>query len=471
MKLRLPSSLRGQLLLAVLLALAVAQAFSAAITVMTRTEAVRAAQIGDALDRTAALIFVLDRTPPDLHSNLLRATETPLTQLSIEARPALNADGPGLKRARRRLAAALSDTGPRQVRMALTDTSGTQLVKPPLPRPDHEGRARHRPPPPPGSLDPRALAVSTQLANGSWLNAEIRFPRPDRTLPVLPLLSFILAAAAIGLALLLTLGRMLGPLHRLAGAAERLGRGEEVGDLPATGPSEMRALTEAFNQMQQRLHRMVNDRTQMLAALGHDLRSPLTALRLRAEMVDDDETRERMLISLAEMGDMVEQTLTYARGVWTREAVETLDVRDLLAGLEADSGDAAARLVLPDAPVMMRLRPATIRRALRNLIDNARRYGGNADAVEIALRPGPQSVTIEIADRGPGIPEAELPRVFDPFVRLEASRSRETGGTGLGLSIARSIVQAHGGEVTLLNRPGGGLLARVTLPRPADETG
>ncbi|AXC51207.1 HAMP domain-containing protein [Paracoccus suum] len=467
----LPTSLRGQLLLAVLLALAVAQAISAAITVVTRTEAVRAAQIGEALDRTAALIFVLDRTPRDLHANLLRATETPLTQLAIEARPTLDSDGPGLKRARRRLAAAMSDVGERTMRMALTDISGAQVIAPPQPPPqrlDRDGRMRRRPPP--DSVDPRALTISLQLADGDWLNAEIRFPRPDHSLPVLPLVSFILAAAAIGVALWLTLGRMLGPLRRLAGAAERLGRGEEVGDLPATGPFEMRALTEAFNQMQQRLHRMVSDRTQMLAALGHDLRSPLTALRVRAEMVDDDETRERLLISLAEMGEMVEQTLTYARGVWTREAVESVDARDLLRDLE-DEGEhkgVGMRLVLPDAPVMLRLRPATIRRALRNLIDNARRYGGAADAVEITLRAGAQTATIEIADRGPGIPEAELPRMFDPFVRLEASRSRETGGTGLGLSIARSIVQAHGGEVTLLNRPGGGLIARLTLPRPVE---
>lgn len=466
MRLRRPDSLRGQLLLAALLGLAVAQVIGAAITVTTRQQAVRAAMLGDAVDRVEALVYVLERTPADVQGSLLRAVETPLTRLSVDAAPVLAADGPGLARARRRLVAALTDAGePRDVRMAMTTAAGDAVPPPQWPPQGPrrwQGPPRHHAPPPPSSLAPDALTLSIPLASGDWLNAQVRFPRLERGLPAMSLLTVVLAAAAIGLALWLVLARLLGPLRRLAGAAERLGRGEEVGPLPVSGPSEMRALTEAFNQMRQRLHRMVSDRTQMLAALGHDLRSPLTALRLRAEMVEEDETRERLMVSLDEMQEMVEQTLTYARGVWTAEGVEDVDAGAMLRDLAGEAG--GLPLHLPPAPVLLRLRPATIRRALRNLIDNARRYG---TGVEIALHPRPDSIAIEIADRGPGIPPEELARVFDPFVRLEASRSRETGGAGLGLSIARSIVQAHGGEVTLANRAGGGLVATVTLPRPA----
>lgn len=473
-----PASLRGQILLAVLAALAVAQLVGAAITVAARQEAVRSVQQGEALDRVAALVFVLERTPPGLHGNLLRAAETPMTRLTLDDRPRIAADAPLLRRPAARLAALLGDAAPRDIRVTLTERPPAPRVAPGAApraadrgappedrrvarrdgRPEAERAFRHR-----AEEEARTLAISVPLMGSRWLNASIGFAAPERRLPVLPALSFVLAAAAIGAALWLTLARLLGPLRGLAAAAERLGRGEEPGALPVTGPSEMRALTDAFNQMQTRLQRLLTARTQMLAALGHDLRSPLTALRVRAEMVDEDETRERMLESLAEMGEMVDQTLAFARGVWTAEAVETVEIGTLLATLAEEEG---AGFTPPAQPVLLRLRPATMRRALRNLIDNARRYGGGA--VEIGLTVGPEAVEVAIMDRGPGIPEAELARVFDPFVRLEASRSRETGGTGLGLSIARGIVQAHGGEVRLANREGGGLAAIVTLPRPAD---
>lgn len=481
------TSLRGRMLIAVLLALLLAQGIAMWIAMGARQEAVRSARTGDALDRIAALVFVLERTPPDLHANLLRAVETPLVVLTLDDAPSLAEPSPRLSRLARRLGAELGDDMARDIRVAVIDTgtgarntsdrndsdsgrstspAGNQAARGEMhAHPGHHGEAgsrqSHRPVSP---RDSRKLAISLALQPEGWLNAEIRFPWPDRTLPATSFASFVLSAAAVAVALWLVLSRLVGPLRGLAGAAERLGRGEEVGMLPLTGPSEMRALTDAFNRMQERLHRMVSDRTQMLAALGHDLRSPLTALRIQTEMVDDDETRERLLASLAEMQEMVEQTLTYARGVWTAEPVETVDVTGFLSELAGDY-DPLLALDAPDKAVLLRLRPATIRRALRNLIDNARRYGGE---VGLALHVQPDVVRIEVSDRGPGIPEDQLAQVFDPFIRGEASRSRETGGTGLGLSIARSIAQAHGGDVSLANREGGGLVATLTLPRPPE---
>jgi signal transduction histidine kinase len=196
--------------------------------------------------------------------------------------------------------------------------------------------------------------------------------------------------------------------------------------------------------------------------LGHDLRSPITALRLRAEMVDDDETRERMIATLDEMQEMVEATLAYARGVSTDQPMDEADLVKLLAKLADELSETGPPVVLsPAACSVARFRRTAMRRALRNLIENAQRYGGG---VRMSLRNTGGTVEILIDDDGPGIPDAQLENVFDPFTRLETSRSRETGGAGLGLPIARAILRAHGGDVVLTNRAGGGLRAVVSMP-------
>jgi signal transduction histidine kinase len=207
---------------------------------------------------------------------------------------------------------------------------------------------------------------------------------------------------------------------------------------------------------------MVSDRTRMLAALGHDLRSPITALRVRAEMVDDDETRDRMVATLDEMQEMVDSTLAYARGVSTDQPMEATDLAALVRDLAAELSETGAEITLeaPD-PVRAGVRRTAMRRALRNLMENAQRYGGGA---RVSVKPAGDRVEIRVDDDGPGIPDRDLDKVFDPFTRLEASRSRETGGIGLGLPIARAILRAHGGDVVLSNRPEGGLQATVHLP-------
>tara|TARA_R110002096_G_scaffold31007_2_gene91874 strand:- start:98 stop:766 length:669 start_codon:yes stop_codon:yes gene_type:complete len=221
--------------------------------------------------------------------------------------------------------------------------------------------------------------------------------------------------------------------------------------------------------MQDRLTRFVSDRTRLLAALGHDLRSPLTALRVRAEMVDEQETREALVSSIEEMREMVDATLAFARGVATSEPYEPVDLQQFLEKLRTDMLDGFE--LVPSAPVQVRLRPQALRRALRNILDNAVRYGGGA---RVSYGQEDDHAVIRIRDEGPGIPEPELDQVFEPFFRLEKSRSRETGGSGLGLSIARTLLRAHGGDVRLSNHPEGGLLAEVTLPlhpRPQPNEG
>jgi signal transduction histidine kinase len=256
--------------------------------------------------------------------------------------------------------------------------------------------------------------------------------------------------------------RVTAPLASLSAAAEILGNDLNAPPMPETGTVEMRQASWAFNTMQGRLRSFIENRTRMLAAISHDLRTPLTLLRLRAENVEEVPERDKMLATIAEMDSMIGATLEFARDEAMVEARRRTDLTALLASVVDDMADTGIPVAMEQAqPIVYECQPAALKRALSNLIDNAVKYGKQARA---AIRSTPQSIEITVDDEGPGIPEDELGRVFQPFYRVEGSRSRETGGIGLGLAIALSVVQAHGGELTLSNRPGGGLRASVGLP-------
>jgi signal transduction histidine kinase len=262
--------------------------------------------------------------------------------------------------------------------------------------------------------------------------------------------------------------RLLVPVRTLAAAAEQLGRDVvNAPALPETGPSEIVTAAVAFNTMAARIRRFVEDRTFLLTAIGHDLRTPITRLKLRAEYMEDEEQRTKMLADLDEMEAMVAATLAFGRDITTSEAITPIDLAILLRTIldeaadgDPEHGDALSYAGPDHLPV--RARPLGLKRALTNLIGNALKYG---DAARIRLsQPAGQVVRIDIDDNGPGIAGKDADIVFEPFRRLETSRNRETGGSGLGLSIARNIIRAHGGDILLMNLPAGGLRASVTLP-------
>jgi signal transduction histidine kinase len=255
------------------------------------------------------------------------------------------------------------------------------------------------------------------------------------------------------------------PLHVLADAAEALGRDIDAPPLPEEGPAEIAQAARAFNTMQRRLARFIQDRTRVLAAMSHDLKTPITRMRLRAELMDDDELRQRFEADLKEMESMVTHTLEFMRGLGGNEARQAVDMMALLESLQSDN-EAMGRTVVVEghATAPYSAVVSLLKRCLANLMDNAVLYGKR---VTIHVEDTPQLLTLRFLDEGPGIPEAELEKVFEPFYRLEQSRSRETGGTGLGLTIARNIAQVHGGDIVLRNRPEGGLEAVLTLPRRA----
>ena len=452
-----PRTLRAQLVLLILGALLAAQAVSLWLFFDERGLAVRAALGLEAAGRAANVALLLEEAPEALRPSILRAANSPLVRFSLGAAPVVHRNDRGAGRAvAARVRDLLGDGADREVRVELHEV-GPQRRDVPRPMARMHREMMGVP------LAAVEMRLSIALSDGRWLNVATRFHRPPLQWPWAAMVSFLMTAAAtLGVAGWFLLSRITGPLARLAAAADRLGRGEDVAPLPEAGPEEVRELTAAFNRMQDRLTRFVADRTQLLAALGHDLRSPLTAMRVRAEMVDDDETRERLIATVEEMREMVEATLAFARGVTIAEASEPVDLASLLADLKTDLEETGTSVALSAAPgTVARIRPTALRRALRNLLDNACRYGGGA---ELTLETQGDEARIVVADRGPGIPEADLERAFDPFVRLEASRSRDTGGTGLGLSIARTIVQAHGGDLRLANRPEGGLAATLSLP-------
>ena len=215
--------------------------------------------------------------------------------------------------------------------------------------------------------------------------------------------------------------------------------------------------------MQERLIRYIEDRNRILAAVSHDLKTPITRLRLRTELLDDAPLREKFLTDLDDMQRMAQASLDFLRGGEDSEPLAPVDLNALLESLQEDAEDTGHAIRIDGAADQpLRCRPLALKRCLANLLDNALKYGQHA---EIAVRDTPARVALLVRDQGPGLPETELERVFEPFYRLESSRSRDTGGTGLGLSIARNIARAHGGELSLRNRPQGGLEARVELPR------
>lgn len=452
-----PQSLRMQIVLLVVLALAAAQGVSLVLLADQRSLAVRAALGDEATGRAANVVRLLEAAPEALHDPIVRAATSPLVRFGIGAAPSVSHvthDESGA--AESRVRALLGDDFSREVRAELHEVDSSIL---PLPYLEPEMADMHR-----EMMRGQVLAIELQLSialrGGQWLNVSTRFERPPLQWPQYATLSFGLTAAFILIAVFwYLLARVTGPLRLLAAAAEKLGPYQGGVVLPGSGPQEIRELIQAFNRMQERIVRLVAERTRMLAALGHDLRSPLTAMRVRSEFVEDDETRGSLIASIEEMQAMVESTLSFARGLADTETAQTCGLGNFLQDLQQDMPQ---RFTLHHGSAIdVRLRPNAMRRALRNVIENALRYGKQA-VVSYSADAG--AAVITVCDTGPGIPEQDLERVFDPFMRLEASRSLDTGGHGLGLPIARSILRAHGGEVTLENRPEGGLRAVLTLP-------
>jgi signal transduction histidine kinase len=304
--------------------------------------------------------------------------------------------------------------------------------------------------------------VRVGIPGGDTLLFRVAQGQRGAPLPRSLLFNLILLAALIAIALYaVTLG-ITRPLSKLARAAEAVGRDIRQPPLLESGSRELRDAARAFNTMQERMQRYVDSRTRVLAAMSHDLKTPLTRLRLRMATLNDPDLQTRVDQDLGEMESMVHGALTLLRGLNDDEPAEALDINELLARLQVEFAEMGTPFeVLGRTRSLYAAKPMALKRCLTNLISNATKFGGG---VSVTVEDGP-AVVIRVRDQGPGIPEEHLAKVFEPFYRVESSRNRDTGGTGLGLCIARDIAQAHGGSLKLSNLPRRGLLATLTLPR------
>ncbi|GGF73864.1 hypothetical protein GCM10007301_37100 [Azorhizobium oxalatiphilum] len=463
-------SLAARFICFTLLSLVLAQAVVFFISWDEHGQAMRKSAKSEMLSRGSSLVRVLEATPPSLQADILAASNTTATRYWITpsvpedvttwrmdawgqlteplARLPVHGKSPPALEPRIEKPRNASEVG-----------SPTWLDMPPYAWPiSRPAKFCY--------LDNAAgMGLAVQLENGSWLNAAFAKPQESfwnsQTIASLTASALVLSVLAIFAARGIAL-----PLKRLTRAAEALGRGQQIDPLPETGPDDIRQTAEAFNRMQERLTRFVEDRTRMLAAIGHDLRTPLTSLRLRAEFITDDEVREKVLSTVIEIQSMCEATLAFVREEGAAEETRAVDLAALVESLCEDLAELGQEVTfLETERLNYRCRPAALRRACRNVVENAVRYGERA---RVSILPGPDHVSIVVEDDGPGIAEDVQEQVFAPFFRLEHSRNRETGGVGLGLAIARTIVRHHGGDVLLANA-GQGLRVTIALPAmPSD---
>src|SRR6056297_803559 len=465
-----PRRAGGQLALLLILVLLVAQIITIVILAGERQGALRSASLEHVLQRVSDGYTLADTTDPERQERILRALSSPSLRLSIDPAPYLTEDrASGMTR---RLAEELG-LSVEQIRTAMEADEDDCLPD----RDDRRDRERH------DDEDdehheyeehrddddhhderhecPPVLGVSLALSSGQWFNARARPPAPSWLWLKATLTSVGITAVLLTLTLLLAVRRILRPMNELSQAAHAFGRGEKV-RIPEKGPEDVREVTRAFNQMQDQVGRAQEDRARLLAALAHDLRTPITSMRLRVEMLPEGEDRDRLLDSLREMQHLAEATLDFIRGT-TTEQHRRYDMATLLDSLCGDLQEMGLAVHCQDSPrCVLQGQPEAVKRALRNLIENAVNYGEQA---EVTLATTDTEAVVTIVDQGPGIPEAERERVFEPFYRLEHSRSRETGGAGLGLAIARTLIRGMGGDIRLGAGPDGkGLMVSVTLP-------
>ena len=437
-----PRSLSGRIVALTLLALVISQLVSFFLFMHERDRFLERVILGNMADNVAAAMRTLEFVPEGDRAEAVAALSTRDLRYRLAAAPGRAFAG--------RSDAANTFAHDMAGNMGIETTRVRVAIGP--------GLARG-----PNRRAGDALRMAVQIDDGVWLRARQMVFDPTRHWARSSLMTLVVSALLMVVIVVLTSRRITAPLRDLARAAERFGRGEDVEPLPEYGAEDIRRSVAAFNRMRERLARFVADRTRMVAAIAHDLRTPITALRLRLEFLPDDDNTRSMAATLEDMARMSEASLTFMREEAATEATRNVDLSALVDALCEDYRASGAAVVFePGARLALVCRPAAIRRALRNVIDNALTYGETA---QLALFDDDQAVTIQVIDEGPGIAEDEMGRVFDPFVRLETSRSRDTGGTGLGLSIARSVVQGHGGEITLSNRPQGGLAVVIRLPR------
>ncbi|MES2444913.1 MAG: HAMP domain-containing sensor histidine kinase [Pseudomonadota bacterium] len=452
----LPKSLTGQIALLVALALFVAQGINFALMLGARRDARFEQTIGPAVAR---LVDASERLtgPQDPPETPRRGPRDFDSRTRVRIQPTNPAAGvphrrPDIEEAIRR---GMTDGG-----IAVRDViAAVQPIDETTPMPRKMSAERMQRLRRLGA----ELRVAVQLPDGRWLSLDTGWSRNERVLIWQLIAQTLILYIVVLIPVLLATRRIARPLRTLAVAAGGFQPGDGAEPLEERGPGDVRAVIAAYNALSLRVTAMLDEKDRMLGAIGHDLRTPLAALRVRIESVEDDEDRTRMADTIDEMNRTLDDILSLARLGRPSEPPTEVDLSALIDAVVEDFRDLDLPVTFEETPrLTMKMRSGLMRRAVRNLIENAVKYGHGA---EVRLVPSEKSVAIEVCDRGPGIPEDKLALVFDPFTRLETSRNRDTGGIGLGLALAQAIVRNAGGDILLANREGGGLVATIRLPR------
>jgi signal transduction histidine kinase len=465
-----PRSLFSRLVLVLLGGLLVAQLVSFAIHMHERAELLLQASGVQSAQRVADVVRLLESSTPSERRKIVGVLSAPPLAVSLDRGPIARSDEFGEVGARAALFATmlrrfLGDEWLVEATVVDDVPSASAQMRGPM------GVAKGGAGPPFGPMmhiaaQPTFSFVSqVRLHDGTLVTFDSRQSQETASWPYRLLLSLAVLLAAVVVLSLVAVRWATRPLNALADAADELGQNIDRPPLQESGPIEVVRAAHAFNTMQSRLKAYLRERTAVLAAMSHDLKTPVTRLRLRAELLTDPQLRLKFTKDLEEMESMVAAALDFLRGFEAGESSKPVDMMALLESLQADMVEIGSQVSIEGKLLKPYVgKPAALKRCLANLVENAVKYGKSA---LIKIDDNDEQLEIRIQDEGPGIPTAELERVFDPFYRLEGSRSRETGGTGLGLTIAQSIAEGHGGRLTLQNRSGGGLEARLTLPRAA----
>ena len=460
----LPRSIAGQVILVLLVGLSVSHVASMVIYSTERLDSMIAFGGGSIAQRTVNAARLIGDAPPTWRADLIDGLDEPGFRVGLrDEKPSGIGGGPrtdGERSIERAIERHLNAGPDRPVGVRLTMGVSS---------PDAE-RAR-----PMGGLVPHALMmlkaapvvhrleIAVPLSGGAWLDVIADIPEPPSLWSTEAALSMSLMALTVVVLGIWMVRKATRPLRLFAAAAERLGRDVAAPPLREDGPAEVERAARAFNDMQARLRRLIENRTRMLAAISHDLRTPITLLRLRAELIDDVEERDKTLGTLDRMEAMIASTLSFARQDAEDEPRKTVDMVALVEAVCVDAADTGADIAFKaETEVAVACAPLAMRRALSNLVDNAAKHGRR---VTVTVEDAQADILIHVDDDGPGIPADRIEDAFTPFVRLDDHRGEASGGVGLGLSVARTVVHAHGGEIDLVNRPEGGLRATIRLPR------
>jgi two-component system osmolarity sensor histidine kinase EnvZ len=434
----------GRIMAIVLLALFAMVALGAGLNYVTRNRDFADATAMLLPERAAAIVEVLEHTPPERRETVLNALSSESLLVSFRTSPPADPGEERLPFVERTIAPYFAEVGGREVIARLAPEASSRWRR-------HYWRASRAP-----------LKVAIGLSTGGYAVLETRGDIVRRIWGVPPGFLIGVLGALVGLAAIIAIMREARPLRRLAGSVARFADSAVPDPVEARGAPEIRRLIGAVNDMQERIAGLVKGRTILLGAISHDLKTFLTRLRLRVEQIPDAEQQARAASDLDDMTALIEDALALSRGAAVSERREEVDIADLLARQVADRKDARLNLrAAISEPAKVRGDAVALRRLFANLLDNALRYGASA---EITLeRSGPE-IVVTVDDDGPGIPALERSAVFEPFYRIDPSRSRETGGAGLGLAIARAIVEAHGGRISAEAAPKGGARINVVLP-------